>query len=325
MDKAHAITVSKRSLRKTIRNFALRPLEEDERMYNLAKTYWVYEELIADLRGAGWVRFGPGFKAGVYGHPDSPFCIKVLGMGVGENPWYFCERGYYIEHERTMLADFWGAGLRFLPEVLSQQESIKFLSDECRVRPQQAEMRVLRNDLLITEFIPGIPLAIQTGQQLNYDVSVDICEEGLLQEMCSALEKLRVQLQRANNKGLLHNDPMPPNIIFTMNDSGAIEAKLVDFELAQNLRKPSPQYVNNTVAELYRERAVPMNPHTQAHQTNLDMYLIDGSIELLKKICVAMRRGTGESLLDAVTLGFSFIGGVSINLGKALRSLRGRG
>lgn len=119
---------------------------------------------------------------------------------------------------------------------------------------------------------------------------------------------------------------MPPNIIFTINDRREIEAKLVDFELAQNLKRPSPEYVTSSVAELYRERAVPVNPHTSAYRVNLDMHLIDESIELVKRICDATAGGhAGDSLLDAMSLGISFVGGVSINLGKALRVLRGRG
>jgi hypothetical protein len=27
----------------------------------------------------------PGFNAGLYGHPRSKFCIKILGMDVGDN------------------------------------------------------------------------------------------------------------------------------------------------------------------------------------------------------------------------------------------------
>jgi serine/threonine protein kinase len=315
--------ISKKGFQKIIRSPVMCPVEDDERMYNLASGYWVYDELLSDLRDCGWVRFGPGFKGSVYGHPASPVCIKILGMGVGENPLYFCERGYYLEHERNMLTDFWDAGFRFQPYVLSQEESIELLADACGVRRHQAEMRVQNNDLLITEYIPGIPLAIQTGRQLNYDINVDAFDADVLQEMCSALGKLRVQLLRANNKGLLHNDPMPPNLIFTLDEGDNIVVKLVDFELAQNLRKPNPDYVNNTVAELYRERAVPVNSQTSAHRTNLDMHLLDESVELVKKISLAVTGGKAdESLLEAISLKLPFVGGVSINLGKALKYLR---
>jgi hypothetical protein len=68
--------------------------------------------------------------------------------------------------------------------------------------------------------------------------------------MHAALETLRIQLQRANNVGLAHNDPMPPNIIFTVGTSNRIQAKLVDFELAQNYRQTNPSYVNDTVESL---------------------------------------------------------------------------
>jgi serine/threonine protein kinase len=326
MNNALTSPISKRQFKKIVCAPSVPSIEDDERMYNLARGYWVYDELLEDLRKAEWVRFGPGFKAAVYGHASSQLCIKIIGMGVGANPLYFCERGYYLEHERNMLADFRRAGFRCLPEVLGPQESIQFLIAKCGVRPHQAEMRVLRNDLIVLEYIRGIPLAVQTGRHLTYDINVDVFEEDVLQEMCSAMEKLRVHLHRANMKELLHNDPMPPNIIFNLNERGEIEAKLVDFELAQNLKKPSPEHVNNSVAELYRERAVPINPHTLVHRTNLDMYLLDESIELVKKVCIAMARSrAGESVLDAITLGFSFVGGVSINLGKALKYLRRRG
>jgi hypothetical protein len=66
-----------------------------------------------DLAKAGLMRFAPGFKAGVYGHSASKYCIKVLGMGVGENPIYFCEHGFYLAHERDMLIAFRNAGFTF--------------------------------------------------------------------------------------------------------------------------------------------------------------------------------------------------------------------
>ncbi len=312
---------SKRELRKLVRRIP--PcIDTDERMYNLAKGYWVYDELIADLTKAGWVRFGPGFKAGVYGHKDSSFCIKILGMGVGEDPLFFCERGYYIEHERKMLTDFWVAGFRFSPRVMDQHESIAFLKDECGVRPHQADMRVQINDLLVMEYLPGIPLAIQTGRRLNHDVNIDFCAPEVIAEMSSALRRLKLQLQRANNKELFHNDPMPPNIIFVFDEKDEIAAKLVDFELAQDLKGPCPEYVNNSVAELYRERAVPANPYTSEYQVNLDMHLLNQSIEIVNEVALAQQAAPSVHFLDPFSISIAGIG--SVNLGTGRRWLQGR-
>jgi len=292
-------------------------------MYNLAQGYWVYNDLIADLRRAGWVRFGPGFKAGVYGHPLSQFCIKLMGMGVGQDPLYFCERGYYLEHERTMLEDFRDQGFRFAPTVLDIEDSVKFLVNQCQVRPPQAELRVRRHDLLIMEYIPGLPLATQTGYGLNYDLTIDAFLGDVVEDMCAALNALALEMQRANTMLLLHNDPMPPNIIFSLNGRREIVARLVDFELAQNLRKGSPQYVDSTVAELYRERHVPLNPFTHVPTTNLDQHLIDGSISVARRVQQAVSRPCrDESILEAVSVGIPFFGGISLHLGKALRVLR---
>jgi hypothetical protein len=73
---------------------------------NLSKGYWVYDELIECLSNRNWIRFAPGFKAGVYLHPQHKFVIKILGMGVGDNPVYFCEKGEYLDHERKMMVKF---------------------------------------------------------------------------------------------------------------------------------------------------------------------------------------------------------------------------
>ena len=86
-------SLGRRSFNRIVHQRELPALETDDRMYNLSPGYWVYDDLVADLSGAGWTRFGPGFKAAVYGHPNSDYCIKLLGMGVGDNPRYFCERG----------------------------------------------------------------------------------------------------------------------------------------------------------------------------------------------------------------------------------------
>lgn len=313
--------MGRRSFERLVHERDLRPLEGDPRMYNLAPGYWVYDELVADLMASGWKRFGPGFKAGVYGHPHHPYCIKLLGMGVGDDPLFFAERGYYLEHERNMLLAFRRAGCDFAPSVLTQAESVAFLTDEARVRRHQAELRVKRNDLLVLEYIPGLALATQTGHHLNYDLNVDAFDAFVLNEMVVALQRLKLAVQRANSRDLVHNDPMPPNIIFTLRD-GAMVAVLVDFELAEDLRADSPEHVRHTVAQLYEERNVPRGRH--GFETNLDMHLISGSIailETLRDFAAGAARGSGS---DAITLEVPVIGGVSLALGQTWRYLRSR-
>ena len=316
--------VSRSELKALVRSPDLRPIEGDNRFHNLAPGYWVYDELLSDLRRSGWVRFAPGFKAGLYGHPQSKFCIKILGMGVGDNPLYFCERGYYLAHERSMLEDFRTHGFDFAPEPLPRDESIRFLVDECHVGARQAELRVSRNDLLITEFISGIPFATQTGRFLNYDVNIVGFEEDVLKSMFEALYKLKSELEKANSHELLHNDPMPPNIIFTLDEDDHIQARLVDFELAQNLKVPSPDYVNNSVAELYLERDVPRNSSTNKHKMNLDHYLMQESIAVAEEIVrTAPQIRKLTDALDGVSISIPFLGGISIDLGRVYKFLRG--
>src|ERR1051326_6557384 len=74
--------------------------------------------------------------------------LKFLGMGVGANPLYFAERGYYLEHERNMMQRFRDAGFAFAPEVLNCDDTVRFLK-MCGVRPHQAELRVARNDVMV--------------------------------------------------------------------------------------------------------------------------------------------------------------------------------
>ena len=63
-------------------------------------------------------------------------------MEVGEDPLYFCERGYYLDYERSMLETFKNKGFNFQPNVKSQEVTIEFLiSEECGISPQQAKLR----------------------------------------------------------------------------------------------------------------------------------------------------------------------------------------
>lgn len=259
-------------------------IDNDRRFKNLARGFWVYDELLNGLTSNGWVRFAPGTKGALYGKKGSNWCIKVLGMGVGEDPLYFCERGYYLEHERRMLATFKNKGFNFQPHVQSQEETFEFLvSEACGISPQQAEWRTLHNDILITQYIRGIPFATQTGHHVDYDLNISSMDEGTLREMSTALTVLKEQLRVANSQGLLHNDVMPANIIFTLDEADRIVAKLVDFEVAQDLSAQSPDFVNNTVRELYQERHVPLDDGGVPVKT-LDQHLIDEDMAILDKL-----------------------------------------
>ena len=326
MTKSKIKPISRSQFKAMVRSPALHSIEKNTRFYNLSQSYWVYDELLSNLKLSGWVRFAPGFKAGLYGHPNSDFCIKVLGMGVGDDPLFFCERGYYLAHERAMLEDFRSHGFDFAPQPLPHEESIRFLVDCCNISPLQAEMRVSRNDVLIMEFISGIPFATQTGFFLNYDVNIVTFENDVLKEMLAALHMLKSELEKANAQQLLHNDPMPPNIIFTIGEDDYIRARLVDFELAQNLKKPMPEYVNNSVAELYLERDVPRNPNTKKHKKNLDQHLMHESIGIAEEILRSAQqiRELAE-VLDSVSISIPFLGGISINLGQVYKIFKGKG
>jgi serine/threonine protein kinase len=221
-----------------------------------------------------------------------------------------------------MLQAFRSRDCVFAPNVLDQQDSVSFLKD-LGVRPSQAELRVTRNDLLVMEYIPGIALATQTGHGLNYDVNVDAFDEHVLDEMIYALKRLRLGLQRANARDLEHNDPMPPNIIFTYRDR-SIEAMLVDFEIAEDRRAVSPEYVRNTVAELYSERSVPRSKDATKYELNLDMHLLGKSIEAMELIRDTVASATRNSVWDAVNLRLPLVGGASLNLGRAFRYIRSR-
>lgn len=325
MSKGNLKPISRSQFKEIVRHPALPAIDGDKRFYNLAPGFWVYDELLSSLREAGWIRFAPGFKAGLYGHPQSDFCIKVLGMGVGDDPLYFCERGYYLAHERAMLEDFRTHGFNFAPQPLSREESVRFLVEHCKVSPKQAEIRVFRDDVLIMEYISGIPFATQTGRFLNYDINIVIFESNVLQDMLLALHRLKAELENANSQRLVHNDPMPPNIIFTLDEKDNICARLVDFELAQNLGKPSPEYVTNSVAELYLERDVPKNPNTHKYKQNLDQHLMHESIEVAEEIVKAaphIRKLTDA--LDGVSISIPFLGGISVNLGRVYKLFKGQ-
>jgi serine/threonine protein kinase len=310
--------ITRRQFKEMVCHPGFHSIDGDKRFHNLATGYWVYDELLSNLRQSGWVRIAPGFKAGVYCRSGEGYCIKILGMGVGDNPLYFCERGYYLEHERNMLADFQSQGFNFGPKVLSPEATVRFLTDKCGVNPTQAEIRTLNNDLLIMEYISGVPFATQTGHFLNYNVHITAFDDDVLSGFVSALKRLKSELECANTQNLLHNDPMPPNIIFSIGEGNEIVARLVDFELAQNLDKSSPEFVNNSVAELYAEREVPQNAYTKKFKKNLDQHLMDESILVATQIVpMAKHVRALDRLIDATSITIPFLGGIGIDLGQA--------
>jgi len=200
---------------------------------------------------------------------------------------------------------------------MSQKDTVKFLIENCGVSKQQAELRTFNNDILLMEYIDGIPFATQTGHFLNYIVDYTIPDSDVLAKMIQALFILKSLLMDANSKGLLNNDPMPPNIIFTLGKKKRIIARLVDFELSQNLNKESPDYVSNSVQELYRERNVPFNIHTHKYIKNLDEHLIDESIKKLKEL------PTKESttFLDSISFSIPFLP-LSLDVGKIAKKIK---
>lgn len=315
--------VTKRQFREIVDGGKIHSIDGDDRMYHLSPGYWVYDEMLQSLKRTGWVRFAPGFKAGLYGRAGCPYCLKILGMGVGENPLYFCERGYYLAHEGRMLERFRERGCVFGPEVLPPEAAIRLLVDEGGVAPAQAERRVRQHDVLAMECIRGVPLALQTGRYLNYHLGIVDFTDDLLVEVLEAMRRLRGELDKANSLGLLHNDPMPPNIIFGLDPGGKMTARLVDFEIAQDLNEPSPDFVNGTVAELYGERDVPRNTQTGKHTKNLDQHLMDESIRLVSEFAPhAKHMRSLADALDGVSLSIPILGGIGIDLGRIYQYLR---
>src|SRR3989339_36310 len=314
--------IAKRGFINLIEKPKFEDIKYNDNIKNLSDGYWVYDALIQELEKNNWIRFAPGFKAGVYGHSEHKYCIKILGMGVGDDPKYFCEKGNYIEHERNMMMKFRNNKFTFLPEVLTQEDSIRFLVEECKISKSQAEERCFKNDILITEYIPGIAMATQTGQFLDQILNVGYFSEEVIFEMEASLYKLKEELDCANRLGLLHNDPMPPNIIFTVDKNERIIAKLVDFELSQDINVSSPSFVDNAVKEQYKERDVPLNNQTGKYKKNLDQHLMELSIELLQNLPLHIRKQKKlETIWDSISITIPFVG-IGINLGGMERHLR---
>ena len=263
------------------------PVEKhSDKFKNLSIGCPSYGYFLKKLSDSGWIRFAVGFKSGVYCHPlKTKWCIKIIGMGIGDDPYYFCGRGYYLRHEKEMLLSLRNKGFDFQPNVMSDEDSISFLFENCDTAEKEAKRLVENKDILIIEYISGVTIASRTGYNLDYEVSLPVNEE-FLRKTFIALHYLKQELTRANQIGLMHNDPMPDNIILTLDNSDNafnIRARLVDFELAKDLSHSSPNYVEDTVNELYKERDVPLNHQTHKYKKSLDQHLMDGSIELVKE------------------------------------------
>lgn len=62
---------------------------------------------------------------------------------------------------------------------------------------------------------------------------------------------------------------------------------------------------------------------THVHTCNLDQHLLDGSINMAKRLREAMRISRDEdSILNAFSVRISFIGGITINVGKTVSVLK---
>jgi hypothetical protein len=299
-----------------LRKPVLKSIESNTKLKNLFNGQGVYDYFLKKLSDNGWIRFAAGFKAGIYGHQQHKWCIKVLGMGVGNNPSFFCGHGYYLEHERNMLIDFKKAGFNFQPSVMTKEETIDFLMKECGVDENHAASLSGNNNILIIEYFPGIPLVTQTGHHLYCEINPCIMNDQVLKVIGGALDFLKIQLQEANSKGLHHNDPIAFNILFVLNEKDRVIAKLVDFELAQNFNKVSPEHVNISVRQLYQQRNVP-------NTKNLDQHLLDESIRIVEQLSVKVNNlKHPESPFDSISsLHGPFPSGINVDLSNVTEYL----
>lgn len=285
-------------------------IEGSPRLRNLAGGHWLYDGLLLPrLLERGWARFGAGFKAGIYGHPNSPWCLKVMGMGIGDDPLFFAGCGHHNIHERQMLEAFARAGFAFQPQVMPPTESIRFLIEQCGVDAAQAEWQCAQGNALVLERISGLPLAQATGNHVHYFTRFAALTEDIIARCEQAACHLQAQLQRANQLGLLHNDPVPANIIFTCDSQGQIAARLVDFELAQDMSQDSPSHVTSFIPKQYVDREVPRNPEKGTYTKNLDEHLMDHALLALQTI----RRAVASGEAVALARGYSFPGGMRIH------------
>jgi len=76
--------------------------------------------------------------------------------------------------------------------------------------------------------------------------------------------------------------------VLVIGTSGRVEARLVDFELAQDRSTQSPGHVNLSVEKLYRERNVPFNPQAGWYTKNLDQHLIGEAIQMIEQLAARL-------------------------------------
>jgi hypothetical protein len=314
---------AKIAFERQIKSSVIISIENDTRFFNLSTDYPVDKDFINSLERNGWVRFSAGFKAGIYANRRYQWCIKILGMGLGENPSYFCGHTYYLHHEREMLLSFKRAGFDFQPNVMTHEESISFLVNECGISSKQAMARIINDDVLITELVNGVPLLTQTGKNLECFINPVILNNKILFDIGLALEYLKMQLDEANANGFMHNDPIGFNIILAMNKKKKVIAKLVDFELAQNLNKKTPEHVSIVVDQLYRERGVPFNSQSGEHTKSLDQHLMDESIQIIEQLSerLSILKISDSPFRSIFTIG-PFASGIDLKLINATEFLR---
>jgi hypothetical protein len=78
---------------------------------------------------------------------------------------------------------------------------------------------------------------------------------------------------------------------------------LIDYELAQFLPPDggppvSPHYVNDSVRQLYIDRDVPRNSHTLQYVKGLDEHVMDGSLEILRRLLPVAREMQSTGIVE---------------------------
>jgi hypothetical protein len=143
---------------------------------------------------------------------------------------------------------------------------------------------------------------------------------------------LRNQLIRANEQLLFHNDPVPPNIIFTF-ENDKIVAKLVDFDLSQynpypqgsNKNKPeiNPTHVWEEVDRLKADRDVPRNSQTGCYIKTLDRHLMDENLLIIENIIKAVDYAKKCNMTDVEGISLN-AGIVGMDIGKFFDYIRNK-
>jgi len=197
----------------------------------VADVHWVYRDMIDALEDSGWFRAAVGFKSGIYAHKGNSYVLKIMGMGMGEAPHYYCGKGFYNAHEKMMLQSLESLGFDWGPKVLGTQETINILQ-HYGVSEEQATLRSVNHDVLLVERIAGIPLGRFTGKDDEVLNTVFNIERPV--EIASALYEFKQKVVKANKKGFYHNDLVSPNLLLTAKENGMLGIKAVDFNLASD-------------------------------------------------------------------------------------------